>query len=230
MNAVAHVTLNLERQGAAPLTAAALAAHAEHQGRFREACGRLSECAAARSARVALLAAQWKLDELRQQVKAAEDAPLNLNGELAVAAAGLASLREQVAYVEGKLPSLQEGMAAAEKVFQVAATLLAGNLRLDALAEVRAEEQALAADLIRSEKLDRLVEVGVQVQCLTNSTADAGLAAKAVAALLPAMPAPEIKRLERSPFLPSWAEAAVLSRDLASGRAGPVVTGKAGAS
>jgi hypothetical protein len=230
LNDTAHVTVELERQGAAPLAAAASAEHVAHQEQVREACGRLPECAAAREARVAVLAAQQKLDDLRQQVTAAEGAPLNLNGALAADAEALARLREQVSYIEGKLPGLVEADRTAAKAFEIAATLLAGSLRLDALARARAEQVRLCADLIPAGDLDRLAQVGVQVQVLTNGTVDAGLAAKAVAALLPPLPAPEVKRLDRSPFLPSWAEASVLSRDLASGRAGPVVTGKAGAS
>jgi hypothetical protein len=230
MNDVGHVTINVERQGTAPLAAAALAEHATHQEQVKEACGRLPECATAREARAALLAAQQKLDELRQQVTAAEGAPLNLNGALAADAEALARLREQLSYIESKLPGLVEADQQAAKSFQVAAQLLAGSLRLDALARAREEQVRLCEDLIPAAQLDRLAQVGVQVQVLTNGTVDAGLAAKAVSALLPSLPVQEGKRLERSPFLPSWAEAAVASRDPVFLRGAPAVTGKEGAS
>jgi hypothetical protein len=215
------VALPLRAWHGEALTAAKGAEKAAHVRRRREEEEGLAERALAESARRALVAAVARHGELRAELaRLKEQAIADLNGGLSAAAAKEASLREQAAYLEARLPALREADAAARRALVLAIQAL--RPRADgSAADAARDEVARALDgLIPRAVLDRVCVLRLLIQDITNHTMVASEAELRADELLPP-PAPPAGV---APAPPEWL---VRERLELAGRVPPAVPGKA---
>jgi hypothetical protein len=178
--------------GAQAHVAAAARALADFESGFRDEATALPETAAALAARAALVSALARQAQVREALQESASAAIDwADGQVAAVAHREAEWREQLALIDGRLPGLREGLAAATHALTAAASGLHARLRMAALGHI--EQQLKSPGGLLTEELVGLLWKLVELESLRQSLAnpfDATLAERFAQDAVPPGPPP----------------------------------------